>query len=440
MARPYLIVAGLIVVAGAVVLLAGAVLRPLWQARAARSWPLATCEIVEKRLVETESAEGARGLAATLRYRYEVGGRTYQGTRHDFRPFRGDVVEAREVRRLHIGARVPCHVDPDDPAVAVLAPRGWAGFPASIVLGVAIAGIALVAAGAGKRPRRRRTTRRRDGGVEIRVRGQHGALLAALAALTAVTVPSVVLALGEDRGLLGVGFALLGGLVVVKLVQVLAGFLTGVELVLARAALRPGEATSLRWRVRGRVPSRQGARLIAREEVDYQVDDSHDHEEKIVVEQRLDDRVEVPADAMPTLAAGPCRYRWSNAVTAVIAGWPDLEVELELDVQPPAPGEAVRGVVPVERIDGERAKLQLRWRTVTGRDERETVVARQEIERPPDDGGSPYRASGPPTYSFPDPVHPPAYQGSLFTIDWRIVLVVDGVDVHAIEVPARIAR
>jgi hypothetical protein len=143
---------------------------------------------------------------------------------------------------------------------------------------------------------------------------------------------------------------------------------------------------------------------------------------------------------MPTLTVGPCRRRWAIAIAAEIRGGPDLAVEVELDVAPGPAGETLRGVVPVERLAGaEHAELQLRWRSISSHGERETVVARHEVELPRDEGGSPYRAAAPPAYAFPDPVHPPAYQGPLFRIEWRIVLVVDGREVHAIDLPVRMA-
>lgn len=54
MPRPYLTVIGVLLVAGSLVVLVGAVLLPLWRANAARSWPQTTCTIESKEVVETE--------------------------------------------------------------------------------------------------------------------------------------------------------------------------------------------------------------------------------------------------------------------------------------------------------------------------------------------------------------------------------------------------
>jgi hypothetical protein len=442
MPRPYLIAVGLVLVAAATIALAGIVLRPLWQARAARGWTITTCRISSLEIIESEDTHGRQARDARLRYVYTVGDRDYEGHRYDFVPFRDGRAEARDVRRLFVGAPLLCRYDPDDPTSAVLVPRGWIGFPGPLVLACAIVGIAIVTIGVGKPGSERRTVRR-DGGISFHVRGQSRVLAGALALVTAVTIPTVLLALTEDRGLIAIGFALLGFLVVVKLVQVLGLVLTGVDVDLAPAALRPGAKATLRWKVRTSAPPRSTtARLVSYEETEYQVDDSRDHRTKLVVDQLVEAAVAIPEQAMPSLTTGPCRRRWAIAVHASIRGWPDVAVELALEVEPAPAGEPLRGVVPIERIpDGaQEVELQLRWRSISEHGERETVVARHKVDLPRDEGGSPYRAAGPPTYSFSDPVHPPAYRGELFRIDWRIVLVVDGRDVHAIDAPVRMAR
>jgi hypothetical protein len=439
MARPFLTVLGLGALAAALIGLVGFALVPTWRGHAARSWPETPCTITAKEIVETEHADGKRSVEARLQYRYAVGGREHAGWRYDFSPTRDGRAPERDVRHLWPGQQVSCRYDPDDPSDAVLVPRGWPGFAAPLFLGLAIGALVLVAAGLGSNPgRRTRTVRLSDGRVRIRARGQFLLLVVAAGAVVAITAPIAWLALEQHDGAISAGFLVLSLVLVLRWLHIAGAYATRLDLVLDRTSLRPGESMAVRWQVRAPIPPRASrARLIATEEVEYVVDDSPDSEQRVVVERPLGPGLELPDDAMPTLAVGRCRLRWSIAVNADIRGWPDLAVEVPIEVLPAPAGEPLRGVL---RHDGAVDEIQLRWCATSAHGSHETVVERQVVEKPADEGGSPYRAAGPPSYRFAAPAHPPAYQGTLFRIDWRVVLVADGKDVHALDVPVRMAR
>lgn len=98
---------------------------------AEQRWPVTTATILHSALVEERSMEcddlprGCSVYRPEVRYRYEVEGRTYEGTRlsSSSSAYTGDEARARRwIAPFAVGARVPVHVDSGNPNNSVLAP------------------------------------------------------------------------------------------------------------------------------------------------------------------------------------------------------------------------------------------------------------------------------------------------------------------------------
>lgn len=130
------------------------------QCRAANSFTPVPATVISSRIDESSDSEGT-SYTPVVTYRYSVGGRTYTGERYSFGLSPGGHAFASRVVNSHPpGAATTVHVDPADPAVAVLDPvlRGWhvyvlvflAPFNAAMLLGAGAAWRRLRArAGAG---------------------------------------------------------------------------------------------------------------------------------------------------------------------------------------------------------------------------------------------------------------------------------------------------
>ena len=91
------------------------------RARASGAWPTVPGK-VERSRVEKAATQYGTNYRLALAYRYQVGGRDYEGDRVEFGPRRVDSQDLIErlAEKYPAGAQVTVHYDPDDPANAVL--------------------------------------------------------------------------------------------------------------------------------------------------------------------------------------------------------------------------------------------------------------------------------------------------------------------------------
>jgi len=125
----------------------------LWQVKAdldrrtlsneSRAWPSVTGEIVEARLDHS----GGRGSSAgaSVRFRFIVGAKTFEGQTIAFDEPRGAVAEDA-VRRYRPGTKVRVFVRPRAPSTSVLERASWTGWPRVGALASAAVVAAFVAA------------------------------------------------------------------------------------------------------------------------------------------------------------------------------------------------------------------------------------------------------------------------------------------------------
>ena len=96
------------------------------RAKASEAWPTVPCELRESRLREEESTDSDGNTATVyvpeLRYAYDVGGRSLEGTRLRFGSVRtGSRAKAESwIRPYPAGARASVRYNPEDPADCVL--------------------------------------------------------------------------------------------------------------------------------------------------------------------------------------------------------------------------------------------------------------------------------------------------------------------------------
>jgi Protein of unknown function (DUF3592) len=124
----------------------------LWQVKAeldlrrlsheSRDWPSATGEIVGAQL----DRSGGRGpsVGASVRYRFVVGAKTFEGRTLSFDRPRSGAAE-RAVRRYRPGTTVSVLYSPRDPGLSVLEGDSWSGWPRVGALAVVSLGVALFA-------------------------------------------------------------------------------------------------------------------------------------------------------------------------------------------------------------------------------------------------------------------------------------------------------
>lgn len=96
-------------------------LAPLRLSRAMEAWRETRCTIVSSEVVGT-TAKGGTIYYVKFAYTYQVDGRTYEGTRHHYRPVLAPGLTANTeiARRNPPGAAVPCWFDPEAPEDVVL--------------------------------------------------------------------------------------------------------------------------------------------------------------------------------------------------------------------------------------------------------------------------------------------------------------------------------
>lgn len=125
----------------------------------ASSWEIVPCEIVSSRVVTHEGE--SRGTSRTgttysieIRYKYEVGGRTYTGSRYSFMDGGSDSsVKSKRaiVSRYKPGSTAECYVDPENRSSAVL----FRGYPRMLWFGllpllIAVVGLRGIGKAAGR--------------------------------------------------------------------------------------------------------------------------------------------------------------------------------------------------------------------------------------------------------------------------------------------------
>lgn len=134
-------------IAGAVTIIIG--VRRLLRAAASTRWASAPGAVVSSELVQRESrgGDGPAGVrfSARVRYRYQVGERTYESERValDEVPRRADTAPRGTVERYAPGSQVTVRYDPRAPEQAVLEP-GLTGLSGLIpAVGVILLGLAV---------------------------------------------------------------------------------------------------------------------------------------------------------------------------------------------------------------------------------------------------------------------------------------------------------
>lgn len=151
----YLVSPGVLLLAAVSLAAAGfmfkvAAYSPLRGLLASRSWVATPCTILQSGLESHPDSDGQTVSRLALRYTYDVGGRSFEGTRYDF-GFEGfSTGEERKLRTaatLPSGTRTTCLVDPQQPERSVIS-RAVDGDLLSILWGCAVfggAGVGLLA-------------------------------------------------------------------------------------------------------------------------------------------------------------------------------------------------------------------------------------------------------------------------------------------------------
>lgn len=123
-------------------------LRLRGSARAAKGWRRVEGEIIASGvdLPPTHTSDDATDARAVIRYRYRVGGAIHEGDRIGFGGAAATtrMLAARHAARYPIGAKVDVHVDPRNPARAVLEPGRGDNAAALAVFAATFAAIAAI--------------------------------------------------------------------------------------------------------------------------------------------------------------------------------------------------------------------------------------------------------------------------------------------------------
>ena len=472
----WLILCGLVfVVVGAGFFVRTMVL-PMWRVQAAGSWQSTSCHVERAEIVAGKDSDGDPEYRAVVRYRYEVAGRSYTGTRIDFRPDHTASKRADAEAWLPSSTTVPCWYDPDDPATAVLAREGWPGSVAFLPL-VFVAGGWLAWREAF--PVRTRQRRGKDGRIVVTRRNAEGAIALLAATFALGFVPFGLLATVTDPwpgiiwGVLAIGLGLLAIVLVCK-------FLTKVTVELA-GEVRAGESVALQ--ITARTPfarPRVAAKLVGNEHCEWREGSSpridlHHLQTLAATEQA----VRIPDDALPSVDEGDNKIRWHVEVTAEIPMWPDLDLEVPIDVRGAnctrerpaaaatserdlpitlerdtfAPGDTIRGTLAWSRDAAPKtAKVLLVWTSTSRHSTHREIVGEAQVADLPvlvrDAQTDPYRSGGlreelhrplaardRRRLEFTAPDRPYSYEGRLVTFRWQLELVLDG---ETISQPIRI--
>jgi hypothetical protein len=339
---------GLVFVAVGTYVHAASALVPAWRARAALEWTPATCTIHHSELIEGRDSDGDPTYRVDVRYTWVADGQTHAGDRVDFSPG-PDGDDARDAARRFVpGARVPCWHDPDAPGEAVLVRGGVSAFAGLFALPFQLAGLAVLYGTFG-RPNRPRVVVR-DGRLHARPRwGRRlatggGALAVALElGLTAFAMVAL-----DRLGAVAL-YAVVAAVAAAVAAHQLGQVLTALRLEIAPTRLALGDVAELRWRMRAPFGVGRGrVRLIGRERVwrghgsDARQTERILHEAMLAgldgAHARAPVAVRLPRASLPTLEHGRASVDWVVAVHAELPRWPDLDVEVPIEVAPVAVG------------------------------------------------------------------------------------------------------
>jgi hypothetical protein len=383
-------------------------LGPLLRASASRSWVEAPCVILESAL-ETSRGSDNDTYRVAIRYRYVWQGETYEGERYDFTTGFTNVGVARmraAVADHPPGRHTVCHVDPDDPASAVLSRElgGGLWFGAIALLFPLFGGLFIFfawrggrAAGAQASPLAPAGAAGAGGAAGLRSpRGASGAKtfaadpaaqgeVALRPASGRVTTLFVTLGIAlfwngivgvfvsqvvKDFGRGGifpwflalflVPFVLVGLLLIGAVLQAVSRlFAPPVELRLEPARLRLGARVPFTWRLGGRGVRKLTLRLVAREEASYRqgtrtsTDKSDffratlfESTDRLALSEGRGELVLPEAAAAPALQAANNKIVWELVVAGEIPWRADVDDRFVLPVRGPSAPAPVANVAP----------------------------------------------------------------------------------------------
>lgn len=375
---------------------------PAWHVVQARSWTPVPCEILASR-VETHPGKDNDTYSIEVRYRYEVGGRSYTSDRYTFLGGSSSGFEGKKrvVDRLPAGARTTCWVDPEDPSQAVLE-RGFTlaylfGLLPLVFVAVGLGGMVFGLAGL-RNKRRGAAAGKADwlpepNGVGPATGAPAGSSGFREVVEAAPTRDPLVLepSAGPVGKLVGITFIALfwNGIVSVFLYQVwqswkqgspdgcltiflvpfvliglalivgvpyqfLALFNPRPHLTLTPGGLTLGQGAKLAWRFSGRAGRIRHLTITleGREEAVYRRGTDTVTAKETFATLTVAEvsgameiatgsaRIELPADTMHSFQASHNRILWTLKVRGDIRSWPDVSEDLKVIVAPPAAGSA----------------------------------------------------------------------------------------------------
>jgi hypothetical protein len=374
---------GCVVLFALIFLLAGAagtyflLVRPVSKLLASRSWTETQCTVLSSQVAEVSSSDGST-YKVDIRYQYIADGNLRESNRYDFRigSSSGTAGKQAIVDRYPPGARVPCWVDPGDPAEAVLS-RGFAPaylFGLMPLIFVAIGagllvwtvrssrGAAVQGGTAGGSPFGVPLPADAAGAAELRPVASPLGTFAGLTLLALFWNGIVSIFLwqvvrswrqGQPNGCLTVfliPFVAVGlGLISAVGRQFLVLFNPRPRVTLTPGMLAMGGTAYLQWKLGsgGRGVRRVKITFEGREEARYRRGtDTHtdratflslpivDTAQPFEIEGGGSATFAVPADTAPSFRADNNRIVWSLKVHCDLSNWPDTDDEYEVVVRP----------------------------------------------------------------------------------------------------------
>jgi hypothetical protein len=127
--RPAMLFATLALLAVVAILgrAAGGLLVQRRWSRESGGWPRARGEVLEARSAWSSSPRSGTAYWPVIRYRYAVGGTTFEADRVSFRARYARAEVERAIAEYPVGAAVAVRYRPGDPRTAVLEPGTWNG-------------------------------------------------------------------------------------------------------------------------------------------------------------------------------------------------------------------------------------------------------------------------------------------------------------------------
>jgi hypothetical protein len=371
-------------VLGAIFALVGAgllfvmLIRPMIREFAARSWARVPCQILSSRVTSHSGSKGGSTYSIDVRYRYEVGGREYTGTRYNFETGSSSSRKwrAAAVKEYPPGRKTVCLVNPEDPFDAVLStaasPDRWFGLLPGLFL---LAGLFLFFKVAPKAGENAMPGARAASGVPAPLRSDSAGpaqLKPSVAPMTGCAIiwgvalfwNGIVWAIlinmgkGEWFGRIFLSlFALIGaGLAALAIYQFLALFNPRPILTASSLLIPLGGTLEVSWRFVGSVRRlrRLTLGLAAREEATYRRGTTTTTDRNVFLNLQIfetTDRaqmaqgtttVQIPAGVMHTFSASNNKIVWTLLIDGDIPRWPNVSLEFPVTVLPAEP------VAPVE--------------------------------------------------------------------------------------------